>query len=264
MTNPTLNSLQDKLDAFARLLKIMDELREGCPWDRKQTFQSLRNLTIEETYELADAIIEENIEDIKEESGDIMLHLVFYAKIASEKGAWDIADALNAVCDKLIKRHPHIYGDLTVADEEEVKKNWEQLKLQEGKKGVLAGVPNSLPAMVKAYRMQEKTKQVGFEWETREQVWEKVQEEMAELQETLEKNMSQEKKEEEFGDVLFSLVNYARFLNIDPETALERINKKFKSRFEYIEEKAPKPLKDMTLDEMDALWNEAKIELKKS
>ena len=264
MTNPTLNSLQDKLDAFARLLKIMDELREGCPWDRKQTFQSLRNLTIEETYELADAIIEENIEDIKEESGDIMLHLVFYAKIASEKGAWDIADALNAVCEKLIKRHPHIYGDLTVADEEEVKKNWEQLKLQEGKKGILAGVPNSLPAMVKAYRMQEKTKQVGFEWETREQVWEKVQEEMAELQETLEKDMSQEKKEEEFGDVLFSLVNYARFLNIDPETALERINKKFKSRFEYIEEKAPKPLKDMTLDEMDTLWNEAKIELKKS
>ena len=264
MNNSASNSLKDKLDAFARLLKIMDELREGCPWDRKQTFQSLRNLTIEETYELADAILEENLDDIKEESGDIILHLVFYAKIASEQGAWDIADALNAVCDKLINRHPHIYGDLKVADEEEVKKNWEQLKLQEGKKGILAGVPNSLPAMVKAYRMQEKTKQVGFEWENTEQVWSKVQEEMAELKETLDKDMSQEKKEEEFGDVLFSLINYARFLNIDPETALEKINKKFKARFEYIEGKAPKALKDMTLEEMDFLWNEAKISLKKS
>ncbi len=247
-----------KLEAFARLLKIMDELREQCPWDRKQTFQSLRNLTIEETYELADAIIDEDLPGIKEEIGDLMLHMVFYAKIASESGAWDIADALHAVCDKLIKRHPHIYGDLVVNSEEEVKKNWEQLKLQEGKKSVLSGVPRSLPAMVKAYRMQDKTKQVGFEWENSEQVWEKVEEEMAEFRETLQQDMSQEKREEEFGDVLFSLVNYARFVGIDPETALERVNQKFKRRFEYIEAKAPKALREMTLAEMDALWNEAK------
>jgi len=247
-----------KLEAFARLLKIMDELREQCPWDRKQTFQSLRNLTIEETYELADAILDEDLPGIKEEIGDLMLHMVFYAKIASESGAWDIADALHAVCDKLIKRHPHIYGDLVVNSEEEVKKNWEQLKLQEGKKSVLSGVPRSLPAMVKAYRMQDKTKQVGFEWENSEQVWEKVEEEMAEFRETLQLNMSHEKREEEFGDVLFSLVNYARFVGIDPETALERVNQKFKRRFEYIEAKAPKDLREMTLAEMDALWNEAK------
>lgn len=236
----------------------MDELREQCPWDRKQTFQSLRNLTIEETYELADAILDEDLPGIKEEIGDLMLHMVFYAKIASESGAWDIADALHAVCDKLIKRHPHIYGDLVVNSEEEVKKNWEQLKLQEGKKSVLSGVPRSLPAMVKAYRMQDKTKQVGFEWENSEQVWEKVEEEMAEFRETLQLNMSHEKREEEFGDVLFSLVNYARFVGIDPETALERVNQKFKRRFEYIEAKAPKDLREMTLAEMDALWNEAK------
>jgi XTP/dITP diphosphohydrolase len=257
ITNKRVAMLQ-KLEAFARLLKIMDELREQCPWDRKQTFQSLRNLTIEETYELADAILDEDLPGIKEEIGDLMLHMVFYAKIASESGAWDIADALHAVCDKLIKRHPHIYGDLVVNSEEEVKKNWEQLKLQEGKKSVLAGVPRSLPAMVKAYRMQDKTKQVGFEWENSEQVWEKVEEEMAEFRETLQQNMSQEKREEEFGDVLFSLVNYARFVGIDPETALERVNQKFKRRFEYIEARAPKDLREMTLAEMDALWNEAK------
>lgn len=250
--------MQNKLDAFARLLKIMDELREQCPWDRKQTMESLRNLTIEETYELADAILEEDLEEIKEEIGDIMLHMVFYAKIADEKGAFDIADALNAVCEKLINRHPHIYGDLQVADEEEVKRNWEQLKLQEGKKSVLAGVPNSLPAMVKAYRMQEKTKQVGFEWENKEQVWAKVEEELGEFKEVMDKGESQKRKEEEFGDLLFSLINYARFQNIDPETALERINKKFKSRFEYIESNATKSLKEMTLAEMDVLWNEAK------
>ncbi len=247
-----------KLEAFGRLLKIMDELREQCPWDRKQTFQSLRNLTIEETYELADAILDENLDDIKEEIGDLMLHMVFYAKIASETGAWDIADALHAVCDKLIKRHPHIYGDWVVSSEEEVKKNWEQLKLQEGKKSVLAGVPRSLPAMVKAYRMQEKTKQVGFEWENSEQVWEKVEEEMVEFKEAMQQDLPAEKREEEFGDVLFSLVNYARFVGIDPETALERVNQKFKRRFEYIEAKAPKDLREMTLAEMDALWNEAK------
>ena len=250
--------MQEKLDAFARLLTIMDELREQCPWDRKQTFESLRNLTIEETYELADAILDQNLEEIKEEIGDLMLHMVFYAKIADEKKAFHIGDAIHAVCDKLVKRHPHIYGDLEVADEEEVKKNWEQLKLQEGKKSVLQGVPKSLPAMVKAYRMQEKTKQVGFEWENAAQVWEKVEEEMAEFKEVMDEEQSFEKKEEEFGDVLFSLINYARFQGIDPETALEKVNQKFKGRFEYIEANAPKSMEEMSLEEMDVLWNEAK------
>lgn len=256
-----MHTTQEKLDAFARLLRIMDELRELCPWDRKQTLESLRNLTIEETYELADAILGNKLDDIKEEIGDLMLHLVFYAKIASEQGAFDIADALNAICDKLIKRHPHIYGDVKVENEEDIKRNWEQLKLQEGKKSVLAGVPNSLPAMVKAYRMQEKTKQVGFEWENSEQVWAKVEEEIGEFKEAMEQGMAAEKVEEEFGDVLFSLVNYARFQGIDPETALERVNQKFKKRFEYIEAHAPKTLQAMTLLEMDALWNEAKARL---
>jgi MazG family protein len=253
-----MDNEQAKLDAFKRLLTIMDELREQCPWDRKQTLESLRNLTIEETYELADAILNQDLDEVKEEIGDIMLHMVFYAKIADEKGAFDIADALQSVCDKLVKRHPHIYGDITVADEEEVKKNWEQLKLQEGKKSVLSGVPRSLPAMVKAYRMQEKTSKVGFEWETPEQVWDKVEEEMQEFRETLQETQNQEKREEEFGDILFSLINYARFQNIDPETALERINRKFKKRFEYIEANAPRDLQDMSLAEMDALWNAAK------
>lgn len=247
-----------KLKAFARLLKIMDELREQCPWDRKQTFQSLRNLTIEETYELADALLVEDLDEIKEEIGDVLLHMVFYAKIADEKGAFDIADSLNAVCDKLINRHPHIYGDVKVKDEEEVKKNWEQLKLKEGKKSVLSGVPKSLPAMVKAYRMQEKTAQVGFEWDDSEQVWEKVEEELAEFKEVVDQEGAAEQREEEFGDVLFSLINYARFKGIDPETALEKINQKFKRRFEYIETAAPKSLEEMSLAEMDALWNEAK------
>lgn len=250
--------MQHKLDAFARLLTIMDELREQCPWDRKQTFQSLRNLTIEETYELADAILDENLEEIKEELGDLMLHMVFYAKIADEKGAFDIADAIHNVCEKLIKRHPHIYGDVEANDEETVKKNWEQLKLKEGKKSVLQGVPKSLPAMVKAYRMQEKTKQVGFEWENSEQVWEKVEEELKEYKEAVTENAPKEKQEEEFGDVLFSLINYARFQGIDPETALERINQKFKRRFEYIEANAEKSLTEMSLAEMDVLWEEAK------
>lgn len=250
--------MEQKLEAFARLLKIMDELREQCPWDRKQTFQSLRNLTIEETYELADAILVEDLDEIKEELGDIMLHMVFYAKIAEEKNAFNIADAINACCDKLVHRHPHIYGDVKVNGEEDVMKNWEQLKLSEGKKSVLSGVPKSLPAMVKAYRMQEKTAQVGFEWENAEQVWDKVEEEMAEMKETLDQDLSQERKEEEFGDVIFSLINYARFKGIDPETALERINLKFKNRFEYIEQNAEKDLNDMSLEEMDELWNEAK------
>lgn len=251
-------NMQEKVDAFARLLNIMDDLREKCPWDRKQTLQSLRNLTIEETYELADAILEEDLEGIKEELGDLMLHMVFYAKIADEKKAFNIADALNAVCEKLIVRHPHIYGDVKVNDEEDVKRNWEQLKLKEGKKSVLQGVPNSLPAMIKAYRMQEKTKQVGFEWENAGQVWEKVEEEMAEFREAMEQDLPQAKREEEFGDVLFSLINYARFQDIDPETALERVNLKFKKRFEYIEAHADRDLRDMSLAEMDKLWDEAK------
>ncbi|MEZ5039270.1 MAG: nucleoside triphosphate pyrophosphohydrolase [Saprospiraceae bacterium] len=250
--------MEQKTAAFGRLLEIMDELREKCPWDRKQTLQSLRNLTIEETYELADAILEEDLDGIKEEIGDLMLHMVFYAKIAEEKGAFNMADALHAVCEKLIQRHPHIYGDVKVENEEQVKQNWEKLKLKGGKKSVLAGVPRTLPAMVKAYRMQEKTKQVGFEWENSAQVWEKVEEEIAEYKETLQLEMSQEKKEEEFGDVLFSLINYARFQGIDPETALERVNQKFKKRFEYIESNATKSLEEMSLAEMDELWNEAK------
>ncbi len=249
--------MDKRLVAFNRLLDIMDDLRAKCPWDMKQTFESLRNLSIEEVYELADAILEQDVQGIKEEVGDLMLHMVFYAKIASETDEWDIADALNEVCDKLVHRHPHIYGDVEVADEAEVKKNWEQLKLQEGKKSVLSGVPNSLPAMVKAYRMQEKTAQVGFEWDKLEEVWLKVQEEITELNEAIE-TKSQADIEEEFGDVLFSLINYARFINVDPETALEKINKKFKFRFEHIEAEAKKPLKDMTLEEMDVLWNDAK------
>jgi len=248
--------MQDKLDAFKRLLIIMDELREQCPWDRKQTMESLRNLTIEETYELADAILDNDMQEIKEEIGDVMLHMVFYSKIASETGDFDIADSLNAVCDKLINRHPHIYGDVHVEDEEEVKRNWEQLKLNEGKKSVLSGVPKSLPAMVKAYRMQDKTAQVGFEWENAEQVWKKVEEEIQEFKEVVD--IDPEKMEDEFGDIMFSLINYARFKGIDPETALEKVNRKFKKRFEYIEAQATKPLTDMSLDQMDKLWNEAK------
>lgn len=246
--------MQEKLKAFERLLNIMDELRAKCPWDRKQTFQSLRNLTIEETYELADAVLDEDLNDIKEEIGDLMLHMVFYAKIADEKGAWNIADALNALCEKLIHRHPHIYGNVEVENEEDVKQNWEQLKLKEGKKSVLSGVPVSLPAMVKAYRMQEKTKQVGFEWENSEQVWEKVEEEIQEFKAA----KNQKEREDEFGDVLFSLINYARYEGIDPETALEKVNRKFKQRFQYIEENAKQPVEAMSLEEMDELWNEAK------
>lgn len=244
--------------AFARLLQVMDDLRAQCPWDRKQTLQSLRNLTIEETYELADELLSDNLEGVKEETGDLLLHMVFYAKIAEERKAWDIGDALHAICDKLVQRHPHIYSDWEVNGEEDVKRNWEKLKLQGGKKSLLEGVPVSLPAVVKAWRMQQKTAQVGFEWENPEQVWEKVAEEIGELREAVAENFSQEKKEEEFGDVLFALINYARFLHIEPETALERVNRKFKRRFEYIEANAPKELDQMTLTEMDALWNEAK------
>jgi XTP/dITP diphosphohydrolase len=252
--------MEEKLKSFARLLNIMDDLREKCPWDRKQTMESLRNLTIEETYELADAILKKDLEEVKEEIGDLMLHMVFYSKIADEKGAFDIADALNSVCDKLINRHPHIYGDVEVNGEADVKKNWEQIKKKEGKKSVLSGVPNSLPAMVKAYRMQEKTAQVGFEWENAGDVWNKVKEEIEEYEETMNSECEQS-KEEEFGDVLFSLINYARFQGIDPETALERVNQKFKKRFEYIEAKATKSMEEMTLGEMDALWDESKVKL---
>ncbi|MEY3367772.1 MAG: hypothetical protein RI973_927 [Bacteroidota bacterium] len=257
-SSPAVKNLDDKLQAFARLLQIMEDLRAKCPWDRKQTFESLRNLTIEETYELADAILDQDVEGIREEIGDLMLHMVFYAKIAEESQRWDIASALHAICDKLVQRHPHVYGDLQVNSEEEVKRNWEQLKLQSGKKSILQGVPTSLPAVVKAWRMQQKTAQVGFEWEHAEQVWDKVQEELGELREAVNLGFSRDKKEEEFGDVLFALINYARFLHIEPETALERVNRKFKRRFEFIESHAPKELKDMTLDEMDALWRKAK------
>ncbi|HPK09054.1 MAG TPA: nucleoside triphosphate pyrophosphohydrolase [Saprospiraceae bacterium] len=247
-----------KTEAFQRLLNVMDDLREKCPWDRKQTNASLRILTIEEVYELADAILDDSSDDIREEIGDIMLHMVFYAKIAEEQNEWDIADALNQLCNKLIQRHPHIYGDLKVEDEQEVKKNWEQLKLDSGKKSILQGVPNSLPALVKAYRMQDKTAQVGFEWENISDVWNKVQEEMTELQEAIASG-NQAEIEMEYGDLLFALVNYGRYLKVDPETALEKVNRKFKTRFEYIENHAPQPLRDMNLMEMDALWNEAKL-----
>lgn len=249
-----------QLQAFERLLIIMDELREQCPWDKKQTLQTLRHLTIEETYELGDAILDNDLNEVKKELGDLLLHIVFYAKIGSETNDFDIADVCNEICEKLIHRHPHIYSDTVVKDEEEVKQNWEKLKLKEGKKSVLEGVPRSLPALVKASRIQDKVKGVGFDWEEPHQVWDKVQEELEELQEEV-KAGDQDKIEAEFGDVLFSMINYARFLNVNPEDALERTNKKFIKRFQYLESKAGelgKPLMDMTLAEMDVFWNEAK------
>lgn len=255
--------MQAKQEAFKRLLIIMDELREGCPWDRKQTLESLRHLTIEETYELGDAILEEDMSEIKGELGDLFLHLVFYSKIADEKSAFDVADVLNQVCEKLIHRHPHIYGDVKVESEEDVKKNWEQLKLQEKgkkKKTILSGVPKSLPAMVKATRIQDKARGAGFDWDHQDQVFEKLQEEVSELKVEVDKN-DKEKIEAEFGDVLFSMINYARFLDIDPELALERTNKKFIKRFNYIEQKAnenKRDLTDMSLNEMEEMWQEAK------
>ncbi len=243
--------------AFTRLVDIMDELREHCPWDKKQTIHTLRKLTIEEMYELVDAISNDDYEGIKEEIGDIFLHLVFYARIGKEKKAFTLEESLNAICDKLINRHPHIYGDTEVNSDEDVKKNWEQIKLAEGKKSVLEGVPLALPAMIKAYRLQEKTATVGFEWEDKDQVWEKVIEEQEELLEAVASG-DQDHMEEELGDYIFSIINYSRFINVDPEGALERVNKKFKRRFEYIEGHASKPLSEMTLGEMDALWNESK------
>jgi XTP/dITP diphosphohydrolase len=251
---------EEQLAAFNRLLSIMDDLRENCPWDQKQTFESLRHLTIEETYELGDAILDNNLVEIKKELGDLFLHIVFYAKIGSETNDFDIADVANNICDKLIYRHPHIYGDVVIQNEEEVKQNWEKLKLKEGKKSVLEGVPKTLPALVKASRIQDKVKGVGFDWEEPHQVWDKVQEELNELQvEIAQGNI--DAIESEFGDVLFSLINYARFLKINPEDALERTNKKFIKRFQYLESKAEslgKSLADMTLAEMDVFWNEAK------
>lgn len=254
------NNKQNQLQAFERLLVIMDELREKCPWDKKQTLQSLRNLTIEETYELGDAILKNDLTEVKKELGDLLLHIVFYAKIGSETNDFDIEHVCNEICEKLIHRHPHIYGNVEVKNEEEVKQNWEKLKLQEGKKSVLEGVPNSLPALVKANRIQEKVKAVGFDWEESHQVWDKVIEELNEFQ-TEVKAGNQEKMESEFGDVLFSMINYARFLNINPEDALERTNLKFIKRFQYLESKAQeisKPLMEMSLEEMDVFWNQAK------
>ncbi|MFY8212956.1 MAG: nucleoside triphosphate pyrophosphohydrolase [Flavobacterium sp.] len=255
-----MNTRQQQLQAFERLLDMMDDLRAQCPWDKKQTMESLRHLTIEETYELGDAILNNDLNEVKKELGDVLLHIVFYAKIGSETQDFDIADVCNELCEKLIFRHPHIYGDVQVADEEEVKRNWEKLKLKEGKKSVLEGVPKGLPALVKASRIQDKAKGVGFDWEEPQQVWEKVQEELQELQAEVQAN-NFDALEAEFGDVLFSLINYARFLKINPEDALERTNKKFISRFQYLEQKAEqlgKSLSEMSLAEMDVFWNEAK------
>ncbi len=253
-----MNSRNSQLKAFDRLLTIMDELREQCPWDKKQTMESLRHLTIEETYELGDAILDNDLEEIKKELGDVLLHIVFYSKIGSETRNFDIADVCNSISDKLINRHPHIYGDVEVENEDDVKRNWENLKLKEGKKSVLEGVPKSLPAVVKANRIQDKVAGVGFDWEKPEQVFEKVKEELNELEINTENH---DAMESEFGDVLFSMINYARFLKINPENALERTNKKFIKRFQYLEKQAKlinKKLKDMSLEEMDVFWEESK------
>ena len=250
-----------RLEQFERLLNIMDDLREKCPWDKKQTLESLLHLTIEETYELADAILDNDLEEIRKELGDILLHIVFYAKIGSEQKAFDIADVAEGICEKLIDRHPHIYGDVEVADEEEVKQNWEKLKLKEGKTSVLEGVPKSLPAMVKATRIQDKARGVGFDWDDQEQVWAKVQEELGELKAEMDAGADHKAIENEFGDVLFSMINYARFIDVDPEMALERTNKKFIKRFQYLEKgakEAGRELSEMTLEEMDEYWNAAK------
>ncbi|MGB0146796.1 MAG: nucleoside triphosphate pyrophosphohydrolase [Flavobacteriaceae bacterium] len=255
-----MSTRKEQLKALDRLLTIMDELREQCPWDRKQTFESLRHLTIEETYELADAILDKDHKAMEGELGDLLLHVFFYAKIGSESGAFDMATVANAISEKLINRHPHIYGDLEVADEEEVKKNWEQLKLKEGKESVLSGVPKALPALIKANRIQDKVAGVGFDWEAPEQVFDKVKEELDELSEAVTLGQKQD-IESEFGDVLFSMINYARFLGLDPEAALERTNKKFIKRFKYLEQQAKaqnKTLKSMTLEEMDVYWEQAK------
>ena len=264
LSTPDLNR-EAKLKAFDRLLTVMDELRENCPWDKKQTLESLRHLTIEETYELSDAILEGDLKEVKKELGDVMLHLVFYSRIASEVKAFDMADVLNSICDKLVERHPHVYGDVIATDEKTVKENWEKIKLKTGNKSVLEGVPTSLPALVKAIRIQDKARGVGFDWEKKEQVWEKVEEEMLEFKQEFNTESNQpinkQKAMVEFGDLLFSLVNYARFIEIDPEEALERTNKKFIKRFQYLESESAKDGKkmgDMKLAEMDEYWNKAK------
>lgn len=253
--------MRPELSAFEQLVKIIGELRTKCPWDRKQSISSLRYLTIEETYELSDAIIDNDLDEIKKELGDLIMHVVFYAQIASEQKAFTITDVLNSVSEKLIRRHPHIYGDVKVSNEEDVKRNWEQIKLAEGKQSVLEGVPKSLPAMVKANRIQEKARGVGFDWDEQEQVWQKLQEELGELQEEVRNKASKEHIESEFGDVLFSMINYARFIGVNPEDALERTNKKFIKRFQYLEERAKqvdKQISAMSLEEMEAIWQEAK------
>lgn len=255
-----MNSKEAKLKAFSRLLNIMDDLREQCPWDKKQTFESLRHLTIEETYELGDAILKNDLLEIKKELGDLLLHIIFYAKLGSEKNAFDIADVANEICDKLIHRHPHIYGSISVEDEHEVKKNWEKMKLKEGKKSVLEGVPNTLPALVKSQRVQEKAAGVGFDWDNKKQVWDKFKEELKELDKALD-SKKEDAIEDEFGDVLFSLINYARFIKVNPETALERTNKKFIKRFQHIESMAKKSnrsIENLTLVEMESYWKQAK------
>lgn len=255
-----MNSKAKKLEAFGRLLDIMDDLREQCPWDKKQTMESLRHLTIEETYELGNAILNNDMEEVKKELGDVLLHLVFYAKIGSETNDFDIADVCDQICEKLIFRHPHIYSDVKVADDTEVKKNWEQLKLKEGKKSVLEGVPNGLPSLVKANRIQDKVSGIGFDWEHTDQVWEKVKEELAEF-ETEVKNKNKDQMEQEFGDLIFSMINYARYLDINPENALERTNMKFIRRFKSMEAQIKlenKEFKNMNLSEMDHYWDAAK------
>jgi XTP/dITP diphosphohydrolase len=260
---PKNKEMDRRLKEFERLLNIMDDLRKGCPWDKEQTMESLRHLTIEEVYELSDAIIEKDMNAIKGELGDLMLHIVFYSKIASEQKAFDIADVLNTISEKLIYRHPHIYGDVKVSGAEEVKDNWEKLKLKEGKKSVLEGVPKSLPPLVKAFRIQEKVKGVGFEWKNKEDVWAKVTEELDELKHEVDKNAPKEKIEDEFGDILFALVNYARYIGVNPEDALEKTNKKFIRRFQYIETESAKDgkkVESMTLEQMDIYWNKAKKE----
>jgi len=256
-----MHSTEEKLKAFERLLEIMDELREKCPWDREQTLDSLRNLTIEETYELADAIMDEDLTEIRKELGDLLLHIVFYAKIGSEKGAFDIADVLNGINEKLVFRHPHVFGNREVKDSVEVIENWEELKMKEGNRSVLAGVPVSLPAMIKSHRIQDKARAVGFDWDHRGQVWDKVIEEIHEVKDELNNGQEKEKMEDEIGDLLFSVVNAARLYDIEPETALERTNRKFIKRFKYLEAKAlesGRSLKEMSLQEMEAIWQEAK------
>ena len=265
-----MNTREQHLEAFGRLLDIMDDLREKCPWDRKQTFESLRHLTIEETYELADAILDKDVEEIRKETGDLLLHMVFYAKLGSElpkeHGGYDIADALHGICDKLVERHPHIYGDVEANDEETVKANWEKLKLKEGKTSVLEGVPRSLPSLVKAYRVQDKVRGVGFDWDNADQVWDKVQEELGELRAELDTPARDaERVADEFGDVMFALINYARFVDVNPDEALERTNRRFIARFQHLEaavREDGKDLSDMSLKEIDVYWDRAKAALK--